>query len=88
MRVPVPAALDDLRGVMDEVLLVDDAAIVAAMRLAFDALGVVVEPAGAVGVAAALAHGARFSGQLVATPLCGGNLTAEQVRRWLTPAAP
>ena len=88
VRVPVPAALDDLRAAMDEVLLVDDAAIVAAMRLLFDSLGGVVEPAGAVGVAAALAHGARFAGQLVATPLCGGNLTGEQVRRWLGPAAP
>lgn len=83
VRVPVPAALDDLRGVLDEVVLVDDAAIVEAMRLLFDSLGIVVEPAGAVGVAAALAHGARFAGRLVATPLCGGNVTREQARRWL-----
>jgi threonine dehydratase len=88
VRVPVPAALDDLRGAMDEVLLVDDAAIVEAMRLLFDSLGVVVEPAGAVGVAAALVHRARLAGQLVATPLCGGNLTSEQVRQWLGAGSP
>jgi threonine dehydratase len=87
VRVPVPEALADLRGVVDEVLLVDDDAIVAAMRLVLAELGIVVEPAGAVGVAAALAHGARFAGALVATPLCGGNLTAAQRERWLlTPA--
>jgi threonine dehydratase len=88
VRVPVPEALADLRGVVDEVLLVDDDAIVAAMRLVLAELGIVVEPAGAVGVAAALAHGARFAGALVATPLCGGNLTAEQRERWLLAPAP
>ena len=83
VRVPVPEALDDLRGVVDEVLLVDDATTIEAMRLLLATLGVLVEPAGAVGVGAALAHAPRFAGALVATPLCGGNLTEEQVRGWL-----
>jgi threonine dehydratase len=85
MRIPVPEALDDLRGIVDEVLLVEEAAIVDAMRLVFDTLGLVVEPAGVVGIAAAAVHRARFAGMRVATPLCGGNLTAQQARRWLTP---
>jgi threonine dehydratase len=85
VRVPVPEALDDLRGIVDDVLLVEEAAIVDAMRLVFDTLGVVVEPAGVVGIAAAVVHRARFAGARVATPLCGGNLTAQQARRWLTP---
>jgi threonine dehydratase len=83
VRVPVPEALDDLRGIVDEVLLVDERAIVDAMRLVFETLGLVVEPAGVVGIAAAAAHGARFAGARVATPLCGGNLTEDQARRWL-----
>lgn len=83
VRVPVPEALDDLRGVVDDVLRVDESAIVDAMRLVFDTLGLGVEPAGVVGIAAAAVHGARFAGQRVATPLCGGNLTPEQARRWL-----
>lgn len=83
VRVPVPQALDDLRGVVDEVVLVDDAAILEAMRLVHRHLGLVVEPAGAVGVAAALAHPALVRGALAATPLCGGNLTPEQMRAWL-----
>ena len=56
---------------------------VRAMRLLFWGLGLVVEPAGAAGVAALLAHRERFVGTLVATPLCGGNLTEQQVRWWL-----
>ena len=83
VRVPVPEALDDLRGVVDEVVLVDDAAIREAMRLVHRHVGLVVEPAGVVGVAAALAHPALARGALAATPLCGGNLTPEQMRAWL-----
>lgn len=86
VRVPVPEALDDLRGVVDDVLLVEEAAIVDAIRLVFDTLGLAVEPAGAVGIAAADVHRARFAGMRVATPLCGGNLTAQQARRWLAPS--
>jgi threonine dehydratase len=86
VRVPVPEAVADLAGTVDDVLLVDDDAILAAVRLLFEELGLVVEPAGAVGIAALLTHGAPFAGRLVATPLCGGNLTAEQVARWLLPA--
>ena len=87
VRVPVEEAVEDLRHVVDEVLLVDEAAIVAAMRLVFETLGLVVEPAGVVGIAAAAVHRARFAGARVATPLCGGNLTAQQARRWLAPRA-
>jgi threonine dehydratase len=60
--------------------LVDDGTIVRAMRLLFWKMGLVVEPAG---IAALLAYRERFAGALVATPLCGSNLTDEQARRWL-----
>ena len=83
MRVPVEEALSDLSGVVDDVLLVDDRTMVGAMRLLFWKMGLVVEPAGAAGVAALLAHREHFAGALVATPLCGANLTGQQVRRWL-----
>lgn len=83
VRVPVPEALDDLAGVVDDVLLVDDAAMLAAMRLAHAQLGLVLEPSGAAGLAALLAEPARFRGRLVATVLCGGNLTPEQIGAWL-----
>ena len=83
VRVPVAAALDVMRATVDEVLEVEDAAIVRAMRLVFARVGLVVEPAGAVGLAALLADPDRFRGQRVATILCGGNLTADQARAWL-----
>lgn len=82
VRVPVPAALAAMARVVDDVVAVSDERIVEAMRLAHELAGVVVEPAGAAGLAAALEHGERFAGRRLATPLCGGNLTAEQVRRW------
>ncbi|MEP7340271.1 MAG: threonine/serine dehydratase [Acidobacteriota bacterium] len=83
VRVPVEEALDDLHLVVDDILLVSDQMVLQAMRLLFRELGIVVEPAGAVGVAAVMAYQEKFAGQLAATILCGGNLTDEQVRRWL-----
>jgi threonine dehydratase len=80
--VPVPPAVEDMRAVVDEVLLVDDAAILRAMRLLLHHTGLLVEPSGAVGVAAILMHRQRFAGKLLATPLCGGNVTREQFRHW------
>lgn len=86
VRVPVPYALTTMRGTVDEVLAVDDAGILAAMRLAHERFGLVVEPAGAAGLAAVMAHPARFAGRDVGTVLCGGNLTPAQMRAWLMPA--
>jgi threonine dehydratase len=83
VRVPVPEAVADMRGTVDEVLLVSEDAIERAMRLAFQHAGLVVEPAGVVGVAALLDHPALRGGR-AATVLCGSNLTPEQVTRWLT----
>lgn len=83
VRVPVPEALTDLAGVVDEVLLVEDAAMIQAMQLVFRHHGLVVEPAGVAGLAAAITLRQRFHGASVATPLCGGNLTTEQIEKWL-----
>jgi threonine dehydratase len=84
VRVPIPEAVADMNGTVDDVLLVPDDAIVAAMRLLFAEAGLLIEPAGAAGVAAVLVNPERFKGRRVATVLCGGNLTGEQVRRWVT----
>jgi threonine dehydratase len=83
VRVPVPEALDDLDSVVDEVLLVDGDAMIRAMRLLFQEHGLIVEPAGAAGLAGAIAFPDRFRQARIATPLCGGNLTPEQIRNWL-----
>ncbi|WP_337868677.1 pyridoxal-phosphate dependent enzyme [Meiothermus sp.] len=78
VRIPVPEALQDLKGLVDEVLLVEDPTILQAMRLVHQHLGLVLEPSGAVGIAALLAH-PQFKGQRVATVLCGSNLTPAQM---------
>lgn len=83
VRVPVPEAVHDMQGLVDDVVLADDGTVVEAMRALFRHAGVLVEPAGAVGVAALLADRARWQGARVATVLCGSNLTAEQIERWL-----
>ncbi|GEM83345.1 pyridoxal-phosphate dependent enzyme [Meiothermus hypogaeus] len=82
VRLPIPEALEDLEGLIDEVLLVEDATILQAMRLVHQHLGLVLEPSGAVGIAALLTH-TQFKGRRVATVLCGGNLTEEQMKLWL-----
>lgn len=83
VRIPAPGALEDMRTVVDDVVLVEDALIIEAMQLLFAATGVVVEPAGAAGLAACLSQRERLRGATVAVPLCGGNLTGPQVRQWL-----
>jgi len=83
VRVPVPEALMAMRATVDEVMLVSDDEIIAAMRLLFLDAGLVVEPAGAAGVAAIAKRALEYAGRRVATPICGGNLTEEQIGRWL-----
>ena len=83
VRVPIREAVEDMQGLVDDVLLVEDADIIAAMRLLFGTAGLVAEPSGAAGVAAIAAHPERFRGRRVATVICGSNLTAEQLRSWL-----
>jgi threonine dehydratase len=83
VREPVPEALNDMRDAMDEALLVSEENILAAMKLLFHTAGLLVEPSGAVGVAALLQHPAKFRGQRVAVILCGSNLTTDQINRWL-----
>ncbi len=73
VRIPVPEALGDLADVVDDVVLVEDDAMVEAMRLVFERHGLVLEPAGAAGVAAAMVFRDRFRGGRVATLLSGGN---------------
>lgn len=83
VRSPIPEALADMRGLVDDAILVRDEALIRAMGLAHAHLGLVVEPSGAAGIAALLERPAAFAGARVATVICGGNLTPEQVRQWL-----
>lgn len=80
---PFAEAVDDLTGLIDDVLLVPDSTLIAAMRLAHKELGLVLEPAGAAGLAALLDHGEQFRGRLVATVLTGGNVSPANLQEWL-----
>lgn len=83
VRLPVPEALHDLSGLVDDFILVPDDRIVQAMRLLHRHAGVVAEPSGAVGLAGVMQEPARFGGKTVGTVICGGNLTPGQMREWL-----
>lgn len=83
VRAPVPESLDYLAPVVDEVVLVSETSMQRAMRVVFDAMGLVVEPAGVAGIAALLQHRERFGDGLSASVLCGSNLTRAQIRDWL-----
>jgi len=84
VRIPIPECVRDMEGVIDDGILVQDASLIEAMRLAHEHLGIVLEPSGAAGLAALLENRERFADQSVAVVLCGGNLTPEQMKLWLS----
>jgi threonine dehydratase len=71
IREPIPASVARVRAFVDEIVLVDDDDLRRAIRLIADRLGVLVEPAGAAGVAALLRHGEALPGARVAVILTG-----------------
>jgi threonine dehydratase len=83
IRLPFPECVEDMRGIVDEGVFVQEQSLVEAIRLAHQHLGLVLEPSGAAGLAALLEHRELLAGKTVAVVLCGGNLTPEQMREWL-----
>ncbi|MCP9947614.1 threonine ammonia-lyase [Actinomadura madurae] len=76
VRNPPEASVRRARALVDEITLVTDEAIAAAMELAAHTLGIVLEPAGAAGLAA-IAEG-MVPGDRLATVLTGANPRPEQ----------
>jgi len=66
---PIAASFERVRALVDEIVLVDDDDIRAAMALIADTVGVLVEPSGAAGVAAVQRHTVR--GERIAVVLTG-----------------
>jgi threonine dehydratase len=83
-RRPIPAVLDDLLAVADHVPLVDEASIVAGMRMLYRHAGLIVEPSAALGVAAILEDRVRYKGRRVVTIICGSNVAPTDFERWVT----
>lgn len=69
---PQPEAVRRMRALVDDMVLVENEDLLAAMRLAAETLGVILEPAGAAGLAAIARY--DIPGALVATVLTGGNV--------------
>ena len=83
VRIPVPEALQNLAGLVDECVLVPDHSILTSTKLLHQHAGLVAEPSGAVGLAGIMQEAPAMQGQTVATIVCGGNLTLAQMREWL-----
>jgi threonine dehydratase len=82
-RCPIPVVLDDLLLVADDAVLVQEASIIAGMRMLLDHAGLVVEPSAALGIAAILEDRDRFAGRHVVTIVCGSNVDVDAYRRWV-----
>jgi threonine dehydratase len=85
-RRPIPAVLDDLLLVADDAVLVQEASIIAGMRMLLHHAGLVVEPSAALGIAAILEDRDRFAGRHVVTIVCGSNVDMDAYHRWVGPA--
>jgi threonine dehydratase len=83
VRVPIPEAVEELRGIVDDAILVSDETTVRAMKLIHQRVGTVVEPSGATGTAAILENRERFAGKRVATIFTGGNLPDDLFAKWI-----
>ena len=79
VRIPVPAAVDWLKEYVDDMMLVSEESIWRALEVVRDTLGLLVEPSGAVGIAAALEY--SRNGSPLGTIITGRNLSAELFAR-------
>src|SRR6266511_749081 len=79
IRAPIKESVDRVRQLVDEIVLVDDADLLDAMRLILSTLGIVAEPAGAAGIAAIRLH--DLPGDRLATVITGGNIRPDLLAR-------
>jgi len=82
-RFPIPAVLDDLLAVADQVPLVEEQSIVAGMQMLYRYASLVVEPSAALGVAAILEDPVRYRDKRVVTVICGSNVQADSFTTWM-----
>ncbi|MEO1719389.1 MAG: pyridoxal-phosphate dependent enzyme [Pseudomonadota bacterium] len=83
VRVPVAEAVADMRGLIDDVVLVDDDTTIKGMRLLHDHAGLVAEPSAGIAIGAALTHPDMFMDERVGFIVCGGNVSPKQMSQWL-----
>ena len=78
---PVAGAIEQVAAVVDEIIPVGDDDMLAAMRLLIERAGLLTEPSGAAGIAALMAHRARFRGATVASIITGSNIDPGLLRQ-------
>lgn len=81
VRVPIPKSVDRISKLVDDILLVDDESLIEAMRLAAAALGLLLEPAGAAGLAAIRFH--KIPGDRLTAILTGSSIHPHMLPRIL-----
>jgi threonine dehydratase len=74
IRAPFAESVAGMLELVDDMVIVSEASLRAAVRRLVRDAGLLVEAAGAAGVAALLDDPSRYAGATVFTPLCGGNL--------------
>lgn len=79
-----PRTFAIIRKYVDSILTVSDDEIIAAMRLIWERLKIIVEPSGAVPFAALLKNKERFTGKKVGIILSGGNTDLAAIARLFT----
>jgi threonine dehydratase len=66
-----------------DAILVQEASIIAGMRMLLEHAGPVVEPSAALGIAAILEDRDRFAGRHLVTIVCGSNVDLDAYHRWV-----
>lgn len=84
VRVPVAAAVEDLKDTVDDIVAVAEEHLVTAMRTLFRHAALVTEPAGAAGLAAIEARHDSLAGARVGVVVTGGNASAEHLAMLLS----
>lgn len=80
VREPFEESIAAMGRLVDDMVLIDEDQLRWSVRYLAATTGLLIEAAGAAGVAALLANPSRFLGQSVFTPLCGANLPPDALQ--------
>ncbi|MGH7742317.1 MAG: pyridoxal-phosphate dependent enzyme, partial [Candidatus Eiseniibacteriota bacterium] len=80
-----PITLELIRRYVRDVVTVEDASLIEAMRFAMTRMKLMVEPTGVLGLAALLSGRVAARGARVGVILSGGNVDLAMLARWFTP---
>ncbi len=83
VRIPIKESVDLLSKTMDKSILVTEKNIKKAIKLLYEHIGIVIEPAAAVGIAAIIENIELFQNKNVLSVLCGGNIESDVLKECL-----